>query len=41
MKPNRLVALLLGTVHGGGAGLACAQTITLTPSLTGVNPILR
>lgn len=34
MKPNRLVALLLGTVLGGGSGLAFAQTITLTPSLT-------
>ncbi|MGH7410659.1 MAG: outer membrane beta-barrel protein [Candidatus Methylomirabilis sp.] len=33
MKPNRLAALLLGGVLAGGAGLAWAQTITLTPSL--------
>jgi len=34
MKPNRLVALLLGGVLGGGWGLAWAQTLTLSPSLT-------
>lgn len=34
MMPNRLVALLLGGVLAGGTGLARAQTITLSPSLT-------
>ena len=34
MTPNRLLALLLGGILAGGGGLAWAQTLTLSPSLT-------